>query len=120
MHKLSKVFVPTISQRSEGFSFYKEGICFYKNSYRMQDDFEDSLRRQLEQADLFEGLFLTADKNCGFGSFVTPIMQYFEDEVPKAPKMMFSIKNHLDDNPLTKDLVQLNQSLALSFLLDSC
>ena len=52
----------------EGFQFYNMGKQMWKESYSVQDDFEDSLRHQLEQSDMLQGFQITADVASGHGS----------------------------------------------------
>lgn len=52
------------------------------------------MRNQLEQSDLIQGFQVMCDTNSGHGSFAQVMVQeYIKDEVPKAPVVLYSIKN---------------------------
>jgi len=87
--------MPPLSQKSQNFSFYKEGQSFFQHSPDTLDDFEDALRFQLENADYLSSFQLISESNSGFASVAQPTIQYIRDEMPKCPIFLYSIKNKL-------------------------
>ncbi len=56
---------------------------------------EDRIRFQLEQSDRLQGFQILCDTNSGFGSICqTLVSEYIRDEVPKAPLLLYSLRNN--------------------------
>ncbi|CDW82252.1 UNKNOWN [Stylonychia lemnae] len=112
---------PAINE--DNFFFYNLGKQMYdQETHLLRDLTEESLRNQLEHSDLLQGFQFICDTNSGFGSMAQFMIQdYVKDEVPKAPILLYSIKNQNkydeDENTVYKQqLEQLNHGLWLSEL----
>lgn len=55
---------------------------------------EDRIRWHLEQSDRLQGFQLMCDTNSGYGGFAQALLsEYIRDEAPKAPVLLYSLKN---------------------------
>ena len=71
---------------------------------------EDRVRSQLEHSDMLQGYQIMSDTNSGYGSLTSSLIQdYLKEETPKAPIILFSLKN-------TNNSTVLNQSPELTLL----
>mmetsp|Transcript_14952 Transcript_14952/g.25453 ORF Transcript_14952/g.25453 Transcript_14952/m.25453 type:complete len:504 (-) Transcript_14952:21-1532(-) len=131
--KLNQVFAPHSIIAPENFLFFNQGRDLFQQSLQFREDLEDSVRFQLEEADLLQGFQVIVDVNSGFGSLAYQVTsQILKDEAPKAPVFIFSLSNRLqirdpeeaaDEEERTnletrRELASLNQSLFASESLE--
>ena len=86
----------TNSNFDENFQFFTQGRILYEQekSY-LRDEFEERIRFQLETSDRLQGFQFLCDTNAGYGSLAQVLItDFIRDEVPKAPVVLYSLKNH--------------------------
>lgn len=122
MARRSQIILPDATVAQDSFTFYNKGKEMWKESYQVQDDFEYSLRHQLEQSDWAQGFQISSDVASGNGSLTKILIQEFiRDEAPKAPVMLYAVESRNmfseEKEPLKFALAKLNRGLWLGDLL---